>query len=480
MNILARLASLRIYAGMCGVMKNELPVNFSGVVPSLAQVADFGPPRSEVGIGCLMPWLGKLYVLNYVSHRKQTGTGTGLRVIEPDFSMSIHPAAVDGTYANRYVHNQSSQLIIGPHLVDTQHNVRTVKSLVDIRLCGTADHLSDPENLVYMLGMEGELFELNVHTLETKLLFDLTQSLGTPGEHKCHFKDCYSAHGRLVIVNNDYSEADYLGKQQEGTLAEYDGEKWTVLERKPFVAVNGLGPYGRTIFASGWDRASAILKVFTSDDGKWTTYRLPKASHCWDHKWQTEWPRIRATEHERLLMDHHGMFYELSPWAFGGRVWGVRPISTHLWVHGDFCSWRGMLVLGADNTSYESGGNKQCAEPQSGLWFGKTDDLWNLGKPKGWGGPWWEDAVEAGAPSDPYLMTGFDKKSLHLSHDAKTPVTFTLEVDFLGNGTWNTYARIEVPAGGYAPHVFPEGFSAHWFRLSADTACKASAQLHYT
>lgn len=53
-------------------------------------------------------------------------------------------------------------------------------------------------------------------------------------------------------------------------------------------------------------------------------------------------------------------------------------------------------------------------------------------------------------------------------------------MDFLGNGTWNTYARIEVPAGGYAPHVFPEGFSAHWFRLSADTACKASAQLHYT
>lgn len=461
-------------------MQYQHPISFSGVIPSLAQVADFGPPRSEVGIGCLMPWLGKLYVLNYVSHRRHTGSGTGLRVIEADMSMRVHPNAVDGTYANRYVHTPSSQLIIGPHLVDTQHNVRTVSELVDVRLCGTAEHLCDPQNLVYMLGMEGELFELNVHTLEVRQLFDLTKALDTPGEMKCHFKDCYSAHGRLVVVNNDYSEPDFLGQQQEGTLAEFDGKTWRVLERKPFVAVNGLGDFGRTIFASGWDRASAILKVFTADNGQWTTYRLPKASHCWDHKWQTEWPRIRAVEHERLLMDHHGMFYELSPWAYGGRIWGIRPISTHLWVHGDFCSWRGMLVLGADNTSHESDGNKQCAEPQSGLWFGKTDDLWNLGKAKGWGGPWWEDAVEAGAPSDPYLMTGFDKKSLHLSHNAATAVTFTVEVDFLGNGAWKTYMQIEVPAQGYVPHVFAEGFSAHWIRLTCDTACQATAQLHYT
>lgn len=456
------------------------PFQVSGVIPSLAQIADFGPPRSEIGIGCLMPWLGRLYVLNYSSHRKATGTGTGLRVIEPDFSMTRHPAAVDGTYANRYVHSPSSQLIIGPHLIDEAHTVRTVKELVDVRLCGTATHLSDPENLVYMLGMEGELFELNVRTLKVKLLFDLTDALDTPGESRCHFKDCYSAHGRLVVTNNDYSEPDFLGKQHEGTLAEYDGKRWTVLDRRPYVAVNGLGDFGRTIFASGWDRASAILKVFTADDGRWTTYRLPKASHCWDHKWQTEWPRIRSTEHERLLMDHHGMFYELSPWAYGGRIWGIRPISTHLWVHGDFCSWRGMLVLGADNTSHEFGYNHQCAEPQSGLWFGKLDDLWNFGKPKGWGGPWWEDKVKANTTSDPYLMTGFDKKVLHLSHDAAKAVEFRVEVDFLGCGAWKTYASIKVPARGYVPHVFPEGFSAHWVRVTASAACRATAQCHYT
>jgi hypothetical protein len=125
-------------------------------------------------------------------------------------------------------------------------------------------------------------------------------------------------------------------------------------------------------FATGWDHASAILEVFTESDQLWTRYRLPKASHCFDHKWQTEWPRIREVEHERLLMDHHGMFYELSPWAYGGRIWGVRPISTHLWVLGDFCSWRGMIVAGADKPSPSHGLNPTTAEPQSGLWFGKT------------------------------------------------------------------------------------------------------------
>ncbi len=456
------------------------PLNISGVFPQLAQVADFGPPRSEIGVGCLMPWLGKLYVLNYVSHRRQSGTGTGLRVIAPDFTITRHPQAVNGTYANRFVHHESSQLIIGPHVIDKKHRVRTVNELADVRLCGTARHLADPARLVYMLGMEGELFELDVRTLKLKQFFDLTKTLKTPGEGSCHFKDCYSAHGRLVVVNNDYNEDDFLGNRREGTLAEFDGKRWKVIDRNPYVAVNGLGSFGRTIFATGWDRASAILKVFTAADGEWRTYRLPKASHCWDHKWQTEWPRIRSVEHERLLMDHHGMFYELSPWAYGNHVWGVRPISTHLWVHGDFCSWRGMLVIGADNVSHEGGGNLQSAEPQSGLWFGRTDDLWKLGKPAGWGGPWWDTPVTAGAPSDPYLMTGFDQKCLHLTHRAKQPVKFAVEVDFLGDGSWRTYATVKVLARGYVHHEFPAGFSAHWVRVTASVTCTATAYLTYT
>ena len=49
-------------------------------------------------------------------------------------------------------------------------------------------------------------------------------------------------------------------------------------------------------------------------------------------------------------------------------------------------------------------------QAQSGLWFGKTDDLWRFGKPQGWGGVWRQDQVAANAISDPFLMTGFDEK----------------------------------------------------------------------
>lgn len=458
----------------------NLPANISGVIPSFAQTADYGPPRSECGIGCLMPWNGKLYVLNYVSHRRQTGTGTGLRVIDGDFAMTRHPAGVDGTYANRFIHFPSNQLIIGPHVIDTQHHVRTVRELVERRVCGTAAHLRDPENWVYVLAMEGELFELNPRTLACKQVADLQRELGTEGEGQVHFKDCFTACGRLVVCSNEYNEGDFLGKRAQGRLAEFDGTNWTVLERRPYVGIQSLGNhFGGTIFANGWDRASAILSVFTSADGQWRRYRLPKASHTFDHKWATEWPRIRSVEHERLLMDHHGMFYELSPWAYGNRVWGIRPIGTHLWVHGDFCTWKGLLVIGADNTSFENGGNVLCAEPQSGLWFGRTDDLWNLGKPTGWGGPWWEDKVQAGVPSDPYLMTGFDKKCFHLTQTSRKSVKFTIEVDFQGHGAWHDYQTITVPASGYKHHEFPSGFSAHWVRVVASAACTASAQLHY-
>lgn len=76
----------------------------------------------------------------------------------------------------------------------------------------------------------------------------------------------------------------------------------------------------------------------TSSDDKWTRYRLPKGSHCFDYKWQTEWPRTREVERERLLMNHH-VFYELLPWAYGGRVWGVRLISTVISALGEECSW---------------------------------------------------------------------------------------------------------------------------------------------
>ena len=56
---------------------------------------------------------------------------------------------------------------------------------------------------------------------------------------------------------------------------------------------------------------------------------------------------------------------------------------------------------------------------------------------------------------------------------------FTIEVDFLHTGLWRPYAVLEVPPGQTVRHVFPDGYSAHWLRITASKASTATAWLIY-
>ena len=62
---------------------------------------------------------------------------------------------------------------------------------------------------------------------------------------------------------------------------------------------------------------------------------------------------------------------------------------------------------------------------------------------------------------------------------AKAPVTFTVEVDFLGNGTFREYAKLTAKPGEKLAHSFPEGYSAKWVRFTADKAATVTAILRY-
>jgi len=210
------------------------------------------------------------------------------------------------------------------------------------------------------------------------------------------------------VANNTYDEQDYHGTMHGGRLAEWDGRsEWNVLEKTAFNEVAAVRA-GEAMYATGWDKCSAILKVYVN--GEWSTYRLPKATQAMDHMILTEWPRIREVETERFLLDCHGIFYEMSHLAYGGKVWGIRPISTHL---------------------------RMIPE------------------------------------------TGFEHKVIHLCNDSVQPVRFTVEVDFLGDGTWKTYDAFEIAGSGYVHHEFAAGFSAHWIRITANSDCKATAYLIY-
>ena len=454
----------------------EPPVSIKGVYPQMTVYAKGVGSDSETGIGAMIPWADKLWAVGYVAHIK--GSGIGLYEISDDMTMRMHPESVTGTFANRLVHWDSKQAIIGPHIIDAEGQVRTFKELSKHRLTATARHLKDPQNMVYFLTMEGQLYEANVHTLETKHLFDLNKELEIPKGAQPHYKGAHTAQGYLVVANNTYEEAEYLGTRHAGRLAQWDGEgKWKILERNPFIEVSGKqnagagSRYGNSLFAVGWDDRSVIFRVLHGKE--WKRYRLPKASHSWDHTWNTEWMRIREVQTERYLMDAFGMFYELPPLVYGGEIWGIKPICYHLRICPDMVYWRGMLVLAGDQTDNAVG------QPQSGFWFGNIDDLHSWGKPSGWGAVWKNTKVKAAQYSDPFLMTGFDKKVVHMAHDAEGDVRFTLEVDFLGNGTWKEYKTISVPAKGYQYHIFPDGFSAHWVRLKTDKECTATAQFMY-
>ena len=140
-----------------------------------------------------------------------------------------------------------------------------------------------------------------------------------------------------------------------------------------------------------------------------------------------------------------------------------------------------MVLAGVDLAEGQSNRHViRSGDGQAALWVGVVDDLWKLGKPVGRGGPWKDTAVKAGAASDPYLMTGYDRKSISLSHQSKEAVTIHVEVDVSGRGSWARYESFEVAAGDSVEHEFPAAFQAYWVRVVASRDTVATAQLSYT
>lgn len=476
----------------------QKPLQISGVYPHLATFYEGGPNKCSVGskpggggedgIGAVVPWAGKLWLITYSPHCPN-GSADKLYSIDDDLNLTIHKESVGGTPANRLIHKESMQLLIGPYLIDTNANIRVIPpSVMPGRLTATARHLTDPANKVYYYDMEGKIYEVNVHTLEVRKLFEKP----VPGWHG---KGAYTAQHRLVIANNGEDAVFKINKgmlqvgdvpenpEEKGVLASWDGKKWKIIRRRQFTDVTGPGGiYGAPadnspLWSIGWDRRSVMLELL--DGGQWYTYRLPKAAHTYDHwgGWYTEWPRIREVGNGKMLMDMHAMFYDFPRSFSRANSGGILPLGSHLRYIPDFCSWNGRLVLSTDETTILE--NPMAGRAQSNLWFGRWDDLKTWGAASGWGGPWINDSVREGIASDAFLINGFDKRVVHISDSADGPVVFTLEVDKKGDNHWETYKTMTVAANGYAYYIFPKELNASWIRVRTNKDCRASVFFHY-
>ena len=466
------------------------PKAHSGVYPHLAMFNT--TERTECGIGAVVNWAGSLWAVTYGPHNGY-GSGDKLFRIDPDLRIHVHPDSIGGTPANRMIHRESEQLIIGSHFIDARGQVRGIHTKnMRGRMTGNARHLTDPANKVYFATMEEGFYEVDVHTLEFKRLERDTAYVGGSGgfAHGNHGKGLYSGQGRVVYSNNGGSghNGNHIRKLNQdfksiGSLNEWDGERWTEVHRTGFLDVSGPGgirgnarPETDPLWAIGWDHRSVVLKVL--DRGEWHTYRLPKASHTMDgpHGFNTEWPRIGeiGSETERLIYVH-GMLWRL-PTAFSARTaMGLRPRSTYLKMVSDSTQWGDRIVFACNDLSNETQairlnqrkirGNLVPSISHANLWFVAPEQIDRLGVPIGRGSVWSQDDVQAGGSSDPFQIGGWDRRHLHLAHAGERSLPVRIEFDQEGNGTWTPWRTVDVPPKGYLPLSLADAPAAEWVRL---------------
>jgi len=221
----------------------------------------------------------------------------------------------------------------------------------------------------------------------------------------------------------------------------------------------------------------AASVIYTDDAGK--RFRLPRGNAAFDLPAPLGGERLsREVATERDLFNCQGTFFEL-PAENAAGFSRVRPVATHGLRIVDYCSYRGLLVVSGVDLA-RAGENRhiiRSSDGKTGLWVGAIDDLWELGKPVGSGGPWKDTEVKADEVSDPYLMTGYDRKELSLSASAETGIR--MEVDLTGMGDWVEYRHFAMEEGTPEVFSFPPSFQAYWVRFRSDRPARVTAWLEY-
>lgn len=283
--------------------------------------------------------------------------------------------------------------------------------------------------------------------------------------------------GLLRPLGNGRRALHFAAQGPEGSLGAYllDAEMQLLPDPEP-EAWDRLQKQAAIPSREGTLEADDASVLYTDDAGR--RFRLPK-NPAFAAPGPLGFGRLcREVATERDLFNCHGTFFELPAENAGGFAL-VRPVATHnLQIH-DYCSYRGLFILSGVSRAGAPANSHiiRSADGKAALWAGAVDDIWALGKPTGSGGPWLRSPVPAGAVSDPYLMTGYDRKTLALSADAATSIT--AEIDLTGMGDWHPWKTYPLSKGQTFEERFPDALQAYWIRFRAEAAAEVTAQLRY-
>ena len=481
------------------VVPGPPPPPISGIYPHLSiSTAN----QTESGIGAVVPWADRLYAINYFAAGYNVDGVQHLFEIDADLNMVPRGLPFyGGSIASRMIHDATNQLLIGPYFIDAARNIRQIPigtgggytGVMPMHLSGVAKDVTDP-NKVHFVGLamgrgwaDVSGNDAVIPASKAGLLTPLNTIQTTQFGFKSHHgKGIYTGQGRVIYVSNGNGG----GSAKGGVLMEWDpvADTWQVVIRTPMDEVTGPGGiHGATnaddpVWALGWDENSALLMVRSPADG-WHKYRLPKGSHTHDSYsgWYTEWPRIRdvGLASGQYLMNQHALLYRFPPNFDPTHTGGIVPVSNFLKMIVDYADFNGRIVMGCDDVS--SFANPNYGRVHSNFTFLEKSAVDSYGgAAHGAGGVWLNQPVAAGTPSDPFLTNGFEKRVIHLAHNAGAAVGFTIEMDTAGDGQWQVYKTVEVPASGYAAVILPVDFPGQWIRFTLDqSVSSATAYLSF-
>jgi len=481
---------------------SEKPLQVSGIYPHLAYYNE----GRECGTGAVVPWADRLWLVTYGPHFPY-GSSDKLYEISPDLVITVRQESIGGTPANRMIHRESKQLFIGPYAISSEGLVRVIPyDSMPGRHTGNARHLTDPEEKIYYATMEEGFYEVDVNSLEIQTLYPDGHELPEeeygsllPGAHG---KGLYSGQGVLVYSNNGELSPEALEKSdiESGALMEWNGSGWKLIRRNQFVEVTGPGGIqgnkdteNDPVWATGWDHKSLILGVRDAGKGAWDFYRLPRASHSYNgaHGWYTEWPRIRDVGTKKdpdYLMTMHGMFWRFPENFSRNNSKGVRPRSAYLKVFGDFARWKGRLVFGCDdaalgqtlNTRKVKGNISGPGQSNSNLWFTDPEMPDFLGPTTAEGSIWMREEMDAGLPSEPFLLAGWPQRCCWIHNESDSLVSFLFETDRRGKGKWQEMKRVNVQGKGSTLVEFSENETSEWIRVIPHRTARGTVHFSYT